>query len=107
MTFTLNPEFQKFVDDQVRAGRYASPREVVEDALLRLMRAGPQPAGQGSEGSEGSEEGEEIDDEAFAALRRSDEQVRRGEGLSIDEVRERFRRGGVDLRPPPQRPGSP
>ena len=75
MQITLTPEHQKFVDSQVRAGRFASAEQVVAEAISRLM----------------SEPEEEIDDETFAALRRSDEQLARGEGRPLEEVRDELR----------------
>jgi Arc/MetJ-type ribon-helix-helix transcriptional regulator len=38
MPITLAPPRQKFVDDQVRSGRFASPAQIVAEALSRLMR---------------------------------------------------------------------
>jgi putative addiction module CopG family antidote len=75
MQITLTPEHQKFVDSQVRAGRFQSPEQVVAEALSRLMQ----------------EPEEEIDDETFAALRRSEEQLARGEGRALDDVRDEVR----------------
>lgn len=72
---TLNPEHQRFVDDAVRSGRYASAEQVVAEALSRLME----------------DPGEEIDDAAYAALRRSDEQLVRGEGRAWEDVRDELR----------------
>ena len=75
MQITLTPEHQKFIDSQVRAGRFTSAEQVVAEALSRLM----------------SEPEEEIDDDAFAALRRSDEQLARGEGRPLEDVRDELR----------------
>lgn len=75
MQITLTPQQQKFVDDQVRSGRFASPDQVVAEALSRLMHDG--------------EEG--IDDETYAALRRSDEQLARGEGYALKDIRDELR----------------
>jgi antitoxin ParD1/3/4 len=36
MSLALKPEFQKFIDDQVKAGRYDSAEEVVEAGLAIL-----------------------------------------------------------------------
>ena len=75
MQVTLNPEHQKFVDSQVRAGRFASAEQVVAEALSRLMQ----------------EPEEEIDDDTLAALGRSDEQLARGEGRPLEDVRDELR----------------
>ena len=37
MTVSLSPELRKYVEEQVRAGRFASAEEVVEAGLARLM----------------------------------------------------------------------
>jgi putative addiction module CopG family antidote len=37
MTVTLKPDLERFVAEQVSAGRYASPAEVLEAAVARLM----------------------------------------------------------------------
>ena len=92
MNIALRPELEQFIADQVKAGRYSSADEVVEDALSRLMR-----------GNGDAEE--EIDDETFAALQRSDEQVRAGQGMTMAQVREHFRRRGADVRPPEEQGG--
>jgi putative addiction module CopG family antidote len=75
MQITLRPDHQQFVDAQVRAGRFTSADQVVAEALSRLMQ----------------EPEEEIDDETFAALRRSDEQLARGEGRALEEIRDELR----------------
>jgi putative addiction module CopG family antidote len=36
MDISLNPEMQRFVDAKVRAGRYASASDLVNDALAAL-----------------------------------------------------------------------
>ena len=72
---TLNPEQEQFIDAAVRSGRFTSPEQVVAEALSRLME----------------DRDEEIDDETYAALRRSDEQLARGEGRAWEDVREELR----------------
>ena len=72
---TLRPEHESFIDAEVRSGRFASAEHVVAEALSRLMQS-PE---------------EEIDDEAYAALRRSEEQLARGEGRAVDEIRDALR----------------
>ena len=37
MTISLSPQVKKYVEEQVRVGRFASPEEVVEAGLARLM----------------------------------------------------------------------
>jgi Arc/MetJ-type ribon-helix-helix transcriptional regulator len=66
------PELQKFVEDQVTAGHFRSPEEVLEEALLRMME-------------------EEVDEETLAAIEEGDAQLDRGEGRPWEEVREELR----------------
>lgn len=73
---TLSPEQERFVEDAVRSGRFTSAEQVVAEALTRLME----------------EADEEIDDETYVALRRSDEQIARGETRAWEDVREELRR---------------
>jgi len=75
MQIILTPDQQKFVDAQVRAGRFESPEQVVAEALSRLMQ----------------DPDEEIDDDTYAALRRSDDQPARGEGRALENVRDELR----------------
>ena len=42
MTITLSKELERFVQDAVRDGRYASEGDVVRDALTRLQQAMPE-----------------------------------------------------------------
>lgn len=72
---TLHPDHEKFVDAEVRSGRFASAEQVVAEALSRLMQ----------------DPEEEIDDATEAALRRSDHQLARGEGRPWEEVRDELR----------------
>ena len=41
MTIRLPPELERFVHDQILAGRYSSEDDVVRDALERLRRHTP------------------------------------------------------------------
>ncbi len=75
MQITLTPDQQKFVDAQVRGGRFQSPEQVVAEALSRLML----------------EPEADLDNDTYAALRRSDEQLARGGARALEEVREELR----------------
>ena len=70
------PELQKFVDEQVKSGHFASPADVVEAGLARLM-LDPQP--------------EQLDDATLAAIDEAEAQYERGEGRAWEEVREELR----------------
>lgn len=76
MTVSLSPESQKFVDDQVKAGRYRSAEEVVEAALVRLKQ---------------DDEVDELDAETLAAIDEAEAQYERGEGRPWEQVREELR----------------
>jgi putative addiction module CopG family antidote len=76
MNVALNPELERFVEEQVKAGRFASPAEVLEAGLARLMLDPP----------------DELDDEDFAAIEESEGQIARGEDLDWKEVSAQLRR---------------
>lgn len=62
---------KQFIAEQVRAGRFASPAEVVEAGLARLM-LDPEPI--------------ELDPEVDAAIARADAEFERGEDRPFEEV---------------------
>jgi putative addiction module CopG family antidote len=70
MNLSLNPETQKFIDEQVKAGRYHSPEAVLEDAVKRMM----------------DEDAMELDDETLAAIDESEDQIARGEYRDWEDV---------------------
>jgi putative addiction module CopG family antidote len=71
MTVSLSPELRKYVEEQVRAGRFASPQEVVEAGLARLM-LDPLP--------------DALDDDDLAAIDEAEAQIERGEDLDWAQV---------------------
>jgi Arc/MetJ-type ribon-helix-helix transcriptional regulator len=74
------PQFQKFIDGQVKAGHFLTPEAVVEDALARMM-----------------EEDLRLTDEDAAAIAAADAQIDRGEFIDFDafaaEMRRKIRAG--------------
>jgi putative addiction module CopG family antidote len=76
MDVTLKPELQRFVDEQVEAGRFTTPAEVLEAALLRLMR---------------DPLDDELDAADVAAIEQSEQEIARGEDMDWDEVSARLR----------------
>lgn len=74
MDVSLKPKVQAFIDEEVRAGRFDSSSDVVEEAIRRMM------------------EESEIDDATAEAINLAEEQIRRGEGLSLDQFRNEFHR---------------
>jgi Arc/MetJ-type ribon-helix-helix transcriptional regulator len=78
MNVSLPAELAKFVEEQVRLGRFESPAQVVEAGLARLM-LDPSP------------EDEELDDETLRAIEASEAQLDRGEGIPLEEAFARLR----------------
>ena len=77
MNISLSPEFEQFVQEQVKAGNYATAEEVIQAGLARLMLDPPL---------------DEIDDETLAAIERSEAEIDRGECRPFKEVAAEFRR---------------
>ena len=77
MNVVLTPELERFVQDQVQSGRFASPEEVLEAGLARLM-LDPAP--------------DELDEEDLAAIQESEEQIARGEDMDWNEASAILRR---------------
>ena len=76
MIVSLSPELGKYVEQQIRAGRFTTPEEVVEAGLARLMLDPPPDA---------------LDDEDLAAIEESEAQIERGEDLDWGEVSAKLR----------------
>lgn len=76
MNVQLNPALEKFVNDQVRQGRFSSPAEVLEAGLARLM-LDPDP--------------DELDAHDVAEIQESLAQMRRGEVLDWKEYSAKIR----------------
>ena len=72
MNVALKPELAKFVTEQVKAGRYESPEDVVAAAVSRLRQ---------DDGADGFAPGE-LD----ALLAEAEAEFRRGEGIDVDAV---------------------
>lgn len=77
MQVTLKPQTQRFIDEQVKAGRFASADELLEAGVARLM-LDPEP--------------HEIDDETLAAIEESEEQFERGEGIPLEQAAAELRK---------------
>lgn len=72
MEFTLQPDTRRFIDDQVKAGRFPTAEAVVEAAIAQLQN-------------------DDLDDETIAAINEGEAQADRGEGVDVDTFRARFR----------------
>ncbi len=70
MDLSLTAESQKFIHEQITAGRYSSAEDVVEDALRRMM----------------DEDVLDLDDETLAAIDESEDQIERGQYRDWREV---------------------
>jgi Arc/MetJ-type ribon-helix-helix transcriptional regulator len=69
------PEVERYVDEQVKAGRFPTPEAVVEDALRRVMA-----------------EEVELTEEDIEAIKEADEQIDRGEYIEFQEFAARMRK---------------
>ena len=76
MNVSLKPELEKYVEEQVRTGRFASAAEVLEAGLARLM-LDPVP--------------DELDAADLAAIEESEGQIARGEDLDWKQVSKELR----------------
>jgi Arc/MetJ-type ribon-helix-helix transcriptional regulator len=77
MQITLNnPELEKFIEEQVRSGSYASPEAMVQAALLDMRGCSET----------------ELDDETIDAINEAEAQADRGEGMDLDEFRAHMKR---------------
>jgi Arc/MetJ-type ribon-helix-helix transcriptional regulator len=77
MNVALNPELERFIEEQVKAGRFVSPAVVLEAGLARLML---------------DPLSDELDEEDLVAIEESEEQIARGEDLDWTEVSAKLRR---------------
>jgi Arc/MetJ-type ribon-helix-helix transcriptional regulator len=62
------PELEEFIDEQVKAGHFASPDAAIEAAVEQMMRA---------------RQDVELDDETADAINRAEAQIDRGEGTDF------------------------
>jgi len=76
MNLSLAPEIQNFIESKVRMGQYASPEDVVADAIEGLM----------------VDEDSHVDTETLAAIERAKGEFDRGEGRPFEEVAAELRR---------------
>jgi putative addiction module CopG family antidote len=77
MDVTLRPELQRFINDQVKTGRFSSASEALEAGVARLM-LDPQP--------------DVLDARDLADLRTSLDQLKRDETLDAADVHQRLRK---------------
>ena len=70
MNLALRPDVERFIQEQVRVGRFPTPEAVVEAAIAGL-----------------DDTDHELDDETVAAINEAEAQADRGEGMELDEFR--------------------
>jgi putative addiction module CopG family antidote len=82
MTFTVKPQLEKFIDEQVKAGKFRSADEVIEAGLERLMT---------------DPESEDLSEEDAVALETAFGQIDRGEIIDGEQfhahLREKYLNG--------------
>ena len=74
MKLVLKPETERFIDEQVKAGRFPTPEAMIEAALEEFRSVG---------------EGE-MDDSTVAAINEGLDQANRGEGIELETFRKKF-----------------
>ena len=70
------PDLERFIDEQVKAGRYPSAEAVVEAAIADLRDCS----------------GAELDDGTIDAINEAEDQVDRGEGMELDAFRDHMKK---------------
>jgi Arc/MetJ-type ribon-helix-helix transcriptional regulator len=76
MNLTFRPDIQRFIDDQVKSGRFPTPEALIEAAVDDMRSNGEA----------------DLDDETIAAINEAEEQADRGEGEDLDAFRARMTR---------------
>jgi Arc/MetJ-type ribon-helix-helix transcriptional regulator len=76
MHLSLRPEIQRFIEEQVMAGRFPSPEALVEAAVADMQYT----------------DESDLDDATIAAINEAEEQGDRGEGIDLDTFRERMQK---------------
>jgi len=69
MQLSLRPEIQRFIDEQVKSGRFPTPEALVEAAIVEMREA------------------DDLDDDTIAAINEAEDQADRGEGTDLDVFR--------------------
>jgi Arc/MetJ-type ribon-helix-helix transcriptional regulator len=76
MQLSLNPDIQRFIDEQVKTGRFPSHEAVIEAAISEWRDAGEAA----------------LDAQTISAINEAEEQADRGEGMDLDEFRAHIKR---------------
>lgn len=73
---TLRPDIQRFIEEQVRTGRFPTPASVVEAAIANMRDS----------------EAMDLDESTIAAINEAEAQADRGEGEDLDAFRARMKK---------------
>ena len=93
MTLELRPDLERFVDEQVKAGRYPTVAAVIEAALADMASAEAGPAE-----TAGGRPADPLDAEDWAAIAESDAEFDRGEFVTLDDLKAEYeKRFGIRL----------
>ncbi|HSI35173.1 MAG: type II toxin-antitoxin system ParD family antitoxin [Phycisphaerae bacterium] len=84
MQITLTPDDQRYIEEQVRAGRYQSVDQVLSAAVANLRQA--------------DHTGDFAPGEMDKLIAEAEEDFARGDVLTLDEVRAHFSRKSADYR---------
>ncbi len=76
MNVSLKPKLKKFIEDQVKAGHFSSPQDVLEAGIARLML---------------DPEFGKLDEQTLDAIDRAEAQFDQGEGIDVKEAFDRLR----------------
>jgi putative addiction module CopG family antidote len=79
MNVPLKPELERFVEEQVKAGRFSSASDVIEAGLARLML-------------DPVSNVDELDDADVSSIEASERQIAKGKDLDWKEVSSQLRR---------------
>ncbi len=69
MHISLDPECQRFVEEQVKAGHFHSTDDVCNEAISRMKIDAER----------------QLDDATVASINRAEEQIDRGDGIDFDK----------------------
>jgi len=75
MKLALRPDIERFIDEQVKSGRFPSPESVIEAAVADMR----------------DDQLIELDDATVDAINEAEAQADRGEGEDLDTFRDRMR----------------
>ena len=77
MTYKLSPQLEAYVQEQVKAGRFHSAEEAVQAGVARMM-LDPEP--------------DVLDEQDIEDIKRSLEQIKRGQVIDATELHARLRK---------------